>query len=92
MQEPTASPSQIVTNSTSSFANDPLLRLLQPKPLHLMSQDEIRKQVNELRTLRTSPQALGRALREEAAVREAKSERAAKPQASLDDMLKGMGL
>lgn len=54
-------------DSSSTFANDPLLQLLQPRPLHMMTQDEIREQVNALRTLRTSPQGLGKVLRADAA-------------------------
>lgn len=55
-----------------------------------MSQDEIREQVNKLRTLRTSPQALGKALREGAAREKAKPP--VEKRASLDDTLKDLGL
>lgn len=58
----------------STFANDPLvnlLRLRKDKPI--LSEEERRAATLELRRLRTSPQALGRTLRQEAA------EDAAKP-------------
>lgn len=55
-------------DSSSGFANDPLvnlLRLRKDKPV--MSDEERRAAVMELRTLRTSPQALGKQLRKAAA-------------------------
>lgn len=95
MSDPETSPSQPVINSQSSFANDPLLLLLQPKALHLMSQDEIRDEVTKLRTLRTGSQSLGRALKQDAAERKVKEARAVSAPAklvSLDDLLGGLAL
>lgn len=51
--------------SSTSFANDPLVVLIK-RPVHLMSQDELRAYTTELRTLQKSPQALGRKLKGEA--------------------------
>lgn len=54
-----------MSDSSSSFANDPLvnlLRLRKEKPV--MTDEERRQAVLQLRELRTSPQALGRALRQ----------------------------
>jgi hypothetical protein len=90
MSDSTNSPTPTPLDSSSSYANDPLLTLLTPKPLHKMSQDEIRVQVNSLRSLRVSAQSLGRALRETAAKDAAKPP--VKHAETLDDALKGLGL
>ena len=50
-------------DSSSGFANEPLLRLLKT-PTHLMTPEERRKHVMELRQVRVQPQALGKMLRE----------------------------
>jgi hypothetical protein len=100
MSAPTTSPTPIVNNSSTEFANAPIVNLLQ-KPLHLMSQDELRAYTLELRTLQKSPQALGRRLRQEAEEKETKS--ASKKsnagsnvppvkKQSLEDMMKDMGM
>lgn len=60
------------------------------RPLHTMTQDEIRAEVNKLRNLRVNAQGLGKALREGAA-REA-SKPAVKKVESLADVMKGLGL
>lgn len=53
------------------FANDPLVNLLRlRKDRPVMTQDELRAHVNSLRTLRTSPQALGRQLRADSVAKE----------------------
>jgi len=52
-------------DSSTRFANEPLISLVK-KPLHAMSQDELRQYTLELRTLAKSPQALGKKLRQEA--------------------------
>lgn len=87
--ESTTSPLPLKTDSSSTYANDPLLSLLRPA-LHQMSQDQVREEVNKLRNLRVNGQKLGAALREGAA------REAAKPpvqkQQSLDDLMKGLGL
>lgn len=54
--------------SETTFANDPLLLLLQGKLPHLMTQDELREEVNKLRQQRVNAQSLGKMLRQEAAV------------------------
>jgi len=93
MSDVTTSPSPIQKDSTTSFANDPLLPLLQPKPLHKMSQDEIREEVNKLRQLRTSPQSLGKSLREGAAKKKVKEEsEVTTRKESLDDVLGDLSL
>lgn len=79
-----------MNNSESTFANDPLLLLLQPKPLHLMSQDEIREQVNLLRTQRVSAQSLGKMLRQEAAVESKKPP--VKKQDNVQTLFSALGL
>ena len=97
MSAPTTSPTTPQNNSSSSFANDPILNLL-GRPLHLMSQDEIRAYTLELRTLQKSPQALGRKLRQEAEEKEVKTASkksagaSAGPKQSLEDMMKEMGM
>ena len=55
----------IVPDSSTPFANEPLVALLK-RPLHQMTQEELQKYTLELRTLQKSPQALGRKLRQEA--------------------------
>lgn len=85
----TSTPSPISPDSSTTFANDPLLALLS-KPLVKMSQDEIRAQVNSLRLLRVNGQKLGQALREGAAREAAKP--APRKEQGLDDVLKGLGL
>jgi len=88
MSELTSSTSQPQKDSTTSYANDPLLLLLQPKPLHKMSQDEIREEVNKLRQLRTTAQSLGKALRQGAAVKKVKEEsEVSGRKETLDDLL-----
>lgn len=57
-----------VKDSSTGYANDPLVNLLRlRKDRPVMTDEERRKAVMELRELRTSPQALGRALRRVAA-------------------------
>jgi len=79
------------TDSSSGFANEPIVNLLK-RPLNQLSQEELRAYTQELRTLRTSPQALGKRLRAEAADKEEREDRAeAKGQAkSLDDLMKDL--
>lgn len=98
MSEQTTSPTPIIKDSSTTFANDPIVGLL-GKPLHLMGQDELRAYTLELRTLQKSPQALGRKLRQEAEEKETKSTAGKKsaavsnaPKQSLDDMMKEMGM
>lgn len=56
------------TDSTSASANDPLINLLRlRKDKPVMTDDERRAAVMQLRELRTSPQSLGRAMRQSAA-------------------------
>lgn len=59
-----------------------------------MSQDELREEVNKLRTLRTGSQSLGRALKQDAAEKKVKEVRASagKPRLteSLDELLGGL--
>lgn len=53
--------------SADAEANDPLVNLLRLRKDHpVMTDDERRSAVMELRALRTSPQALGKALRQQA--------------------------
>ena len=85
----TSNPSPTSNDSSTTFANDPLLALL-TKPLVKLSQDEIRTEVNSLRLLRVNGQKLGQALREGAARETAKP--APRKEASLDDVMKGLGL
>lgn len=92
-QKPSAEmtgPLPTTKDSSSTYANDPLLQLLSPKALHLMSQDEIREQVNLLRTQRLNAQGLGKLLRGEAA-KEAARPPVQKTQ-KLDDVLGELGL
>ncbi len=56
------SPTPIPHDSSTQFANDPLLNLLK-KPVHQMSPEERRKYAEELRHHATSPQAMGKLLR-----------------------------
>lgn len=88
--ESTTSPSLTTTDSSSTFANDPLLQLLQPKALHLMTPDEAREEINKLRSLRTNAHSLGKALREGAAVKASKP--ATQKQETLDDLLGKLGV
>lgn len=93
MSETTSSTSPVQMNSESSLANDPLLLLLQPKDLNSMTLDEIREEVNKLRTLRTGAQSLGKALRQGAAKAKAKSESGSAGKAQgLDDILGALGV
>lgn len=98
MSAPTTSPTNTVNDSSTTFANDPIVNLL-GKPLHTMTQDELRAYTLELRTLQKSPQALGRKLRQEAEEKETKStatkksaQVSAAPKQSLEDMMKEMGM
>lgn len=56
--------------------------------MHLMSPDEVRSEVNTLRTLRVNAQSLGKALREGAAREAAKP--AVKKVETLDDIMRGL--
>lgn len=87
---PTISPLPTTTDSSSTYANDPLLALLHPKPLHLMSQDEIREQVNALRQQRVNAQSLGKMLRGNAAKEAAKGP--IEKREGVDDILGDLGL
>jgi len=98
MSETTTSPTPIIKDSSTTFANDPIVGLL-GKPMNLMSQDELRAYTLELRTLQKSPQALGRKLRQEAEEKETKTSTGKKsaqvsaaPKQSLEDMMKEMGM
>lgn len=84
-----STPSPISNDSSTTFANDPLLALLS-KPMVRMSQDELRTEVNSLRLLRVNGQKLGQALREGAAREAAKP--SVRKESSLDDVMKGLGL
>jgi hypothetical protein len=57
----------------------------------MMTSDELRAEVNQLRTLRTGSQSLGRALKQEAAVKKEKESRptggAGKSIVNLDELL-----
>lgn len=65
---PAPTPPAIPLDSTTAFANDPLCNLLRlRKDRPVMSDEERRQAVMQLRELRTSPQALGRAMRQSAA-------------------------
>lgn len=90
MSNDTISPTP-TPNPSSIFANEPLLGLLK-RPTHLMSPEELRATVQELRQLRTSPQALGKKLRQEVAkkvrVADEKEETATPRKGSLDDLMK----
>lgn len=57
-----------------------------------MTTDEIREEVNKLRTLRTSPQSLGKSLRQGAAREKAKESKVVEKAQSLDDVLGNLGL
>lgn len=57
-----------------------------------MTQDELRAHVNQLRTLRTSSQALGRMLRQEAAVADAKAAPVKREVVKADDLYKDLGI
>lgn len=84
-----SSPTSVVGDSSTPYANLPLVNLLR-KPLHLMSQDEIRVYSTELRTLRLSPQSLGKQLRVGSAEKEAKEDARVPraPQKSVEDLMK----
>lgn len=86
-------PTEILTDSSSGYANEPILNILR-KPLHKMSQDELRVHTNELRTLRLSPQSLGKIMRASSEAKETKEEnrvaRAQAPKKSLEDLMKEM--
>lgn len=86
---PTVLPTSTATDSSSTYANEPLIALLRT-PLHKMTQDELRKYTMELRTLRLSPQSLGKQLRTTSAAAEAKEEARVPraPQQSVEDMMK----
>lgn len=62
-------------DSSTQFANEPLIQLI-GKPLHQMTQDELRQYSLELRTLAKSPQALGRKIRQESKEAEEEDESA----------------
>lgn len=57
-----------------------------------MTQDELRAHVNECRRIRTSPQALGRLLRQEAAEEEAKPAPVKRKETSTKELYKELGL
>lgn len=57
-----------------------------------MSEDEMRKRVNELRTARMSPQALGRMLRADAEKRESTPSAKAEKPAGTSDIYASLGL
>ena len=63
---------------------------MSPKPLHEMTQDEIRSEVMAMRNLRVNGQKLGAALREGAAREAAKPP--VKKVASINDVLGSLGL
>jgi hypothetical protein len=50
--------------SSTTFATAPIVDLLK-EPLHTLPPEKLREYVKELRTLATSPQALGKKLRAE---------------------------
>lgn len=91
MSETTPSPTLTQSLSSTTFATAPIVALLK-KPLHLMSQDEMRAYAKEVRTLATSPQALGKMLREGAAERVVKAKSVeVKGGKSLEDLMKELG-
>lgn len=77
-------------NSSSTYANDPLLQLLHPKALHLMSQDELREHVNQLRNQRVNAHSLGKMLRGNAAKEAARP--AVEKVKGIDDIMGDLGL
>lgn len=92
---PTGSPTPITPDSSDTFANDPLLNLLRLSKLKpVMTDDERRKHVQELRTLRTSPNALGRMLRQQKSAEDAKPavEKVKDTKTAARDLYKELGL
>ncbi len=87
------SPTTNQNNSSSGFANEPLLALLKT-PFHTMTEDQKRAYALELRTLAKSPQSLGKKLRAEGEARERKADGGAKKvtagKASFEDMMKDL--
>ena len=57
-----------------------------------MTQDELRAHVNQLRTLRTSAQALGKMLKQEAAEDAAKPAPQKREKVNANDLYKDLGL
>ena len=75
--------------SSTTFANDPIVNLLR-KPLNQMTESELRAYSKEVRLLATSPQALGKKLRQDEFEKAEKRQSAtpAQPKKSFDDMMK----
>lgn len=88
-----STPSLTPPDSSTGFANEPLVNLLRlRKERPVMTQDELRLHVGTLRGLRTSGAALGRMLKQEAAIEDAKLAPVKRETVSTKDLYKELGL
>lgn len=81
-----SSTGSVPVNPDPNYQVAPIVALLK-RPLHTLSPEELRKYSAELRELATSPQALGRKLREAASEAKRKESKGVKDDRTLEDFM-----